>query len=131
MTVKNSSAGNMPGSRPGLVRIATLGFLLLFVSATCPKTLASGVAARSSLRAQAMDFVLEGRITQKAPGKLTVGAGQNIVFTVTYDDKTEIEKKDGSTGSSEDLQVGIKVRVEGVLTESGEVQALKIEIQGK
>ena len=79
---------------------------------------------------QAMDFIVEGKITRKVEDKLTVNTGQNIVFTVRYNDKTEIKKSDESAASSGDLKVGIKVRVEGELTESGEVVALRIKVQG-
>jgi hypothetical protein len=92
--------------------------------------IASRAPASSSPKAQTADFVLEGKITRKAPGKLTVNTGQNIVFTVRYNDKTAIKKDDGTPGSADDLRVGIKVRVEGELSESGEVLALKIELAG-
>jgi hypothetical protein len=78
---------------------------------------------------QAMDFVLEGKITRKVQDKLTVNTGQNIVFTVRYTDKTEIKKSDDSAASADDLKVGVKVRVMGELTESGEVLAAKIKLQ--
>ena len=78
---------------------------------------------------QAMDFVLEGKITRKVEDKLTVNTGQNIVFTVRYNDKTEIKRNDDSAASPGDLKVGIKVRVEGELTESGEVLAVRIKLQ--
>jgi hypothetical protein len=109
--------------RPG-----ALGFLFLLMVALPPVLLAWRAPANVSLRSQAMDFVLEGKITRKAPGKVTVNTGQNIVFTVRYDDETVIKKSDGSPGSGNDLRVGIKVRVEGELTESGEVVALKIKL---
>ncbi len=78
---------------------------------------------------QATNFTLEGKITQHSPGKLTVNTGENIVFHVRYDEKTEIKRPDGSAGSAKDFRVGAKVKVEGDLTESGEVVAQKIEIQ--
>jgi hypothetical protein len=79
---------------------------------------------------QAMDFVLEGKITRKVQDKLTVNTGQNILFTVRYSDKTEIKKSDDSAASPDDLKVGIKIRVMGELTESGEVLAARIILQG-
>ena len=79
---------------------------------------------------QAMDFVLEGKITRKVQDKLTVNTEQNIVFTVRYTDKTEIRKSDDSAASPDDLKVGVKVRVMGELTESGEVLAARIKLQG-
>jgi hypothetical protein len=48
---------------------------------------------------------------------------------VRYDDKTDIKKSDGSPGTANDLRVGVVVRVEGDLTESGEIIAARIEIQ--
>jgi len=81
------------------------------------------------LRAQAMNFTVEGKITKQAPGKLTISSGENIIFHVRYDDKTDIKKSDGSPGTANDLRVGVVVRVEGELTESGEIIAARIEIQ--
>jgi len=81
------------------------------------------------LRAQAMNFTVEGKITKQAPGKLTISSGENIIFHVRYDEKTDIKKSDGSPGTANDLRVGVAVRVEGELTESGEIIAARIEIQ--
>ena len=81
------------------------------------------------LRAQAMNFTVEGKITKQAPGKLTISSGENIIFHVRYDEKTDIKKSDGSPGTAMDLRVGVVVRVEGELTESGEIIAARIEIQ--
>ncbi len=78
---------------------------------------------------QAMNFTVEGKITRQSPGKFTISTEANIIFHVRYDEKTEIHRSDGSKGSSKDLQVGIKVRVDGELTESGEIVAQKIELQ--
>jgi hypothetical protein len=47
---------------------------------------------------------------------------------VRYDDKTEFKSDDGSPASSKDLRVGLRIRVEGDLTESGEIVAQKIEL---
>ena len=81
------------------------------------------------LRAQAMNFTVEGKITRHDPGKLTISSGENIIFHVRYDDKTDIKKSDGSPGTAKDLRVGVAVRVEGELTEAGEIIAARIEIQ--
>ncbi len=83
--------------------------------------------ARTSGDSQEMNFTLEGKITKLAPGKLTVSGEGNIIFRVAYNEKTEFKRKDGSAGSSKDLQAGLTIRVEGDLTESGEVSALKIQ----
>jgi hypothetical protein len=52
-----------------------------------------------------------------------------MIFHVRYDEKTEFKRDDGSPGSSKDLRVGLRIRVEGDLTESGEIVAEKIELQ--
>ncbi len=75
-----------------------------------------------------MNFTLEGKITQQSPGKLTVNTGENIVFHVRYDEKTKITHEDGGEASAKDLQVGKRIRVEGNLTENGEVKAQKIVV---
>jgi len=79
--------------------------------------------------AQDSDFTMEGKITDKSPGKLTINSGDNIIFHVVYSDSTEIKKKDGSPGTAQDLRIGVKVSVAGNLAESGEITAKKIEIQ--
>jgi hypothetical protein len=81
------------------------------------------------LRAQAMNFTVQGKITRHNPGKLTLSSGENIIFHVRYDDKTDIKKSDGSAGTAKDLRVGVVVRVDGELTEGGEIIAARIEIQ--
>jgi hypothetical protein len=78
-----------------------------------------------------MDFTLEGKITEKAAGKLTVSGGENIIFHVLYNDKTEIRKKDGSPGTAQDLHIGLRISVAGNLAESGEITARKIDIEGE
>jgi Domain of unknown function (DUF5666) len=78
--------------------------------------------------AQESGFTLEGKVTQKSEGKLTVSTEENIIFHVRYDEKTAIRLKDGGQGSDKDLQTGLKVRVEGDLSESGEILAHKIEV---
>jgi Domain of unknown function (DUF5666) len=76
-------------------------------------------------------FTLDGKITKLAPGKITVNSGDNIIFHVVYDDKTEFTKPDGSEGSAQDLRVGSPIHVEGDLTESGEIVAARIALQDK
>ena len=76
-----------------------------------------------------MSFTLEGKITEKSAGKLTVSSGENMIFHVLYNDKTEIKKKDGSPGSAQDLHIGLRISVAGDLAESGEITAKKIEIE--
>ena len=78
---------------------------------------------------EAMNFTVEGKITKQSPGKLTINTEENILFHVRYDDKTDIKKSDGSPGTVKDLRVGLLVRIEGELTETGEIIAQKIEIE--
>ncbi len=80
---------------------------------------------------QEMPFTVEGKITQLSSNTFTVNSGENIIFRVRYDDKTEIKREDGSAGSAKDLHVGLTVRVEGSLSESGVITAGQIEIRQK
>lgn len=75
-----------------------------------------------------MNFTVEGKITKVSAGKFTISTEANIIFHVSYNDKTEIKRGDGSKGSANDLRPGLRVKIEGDLTESGEVVAQKIEI---
>ena len=93
---------------------------------------ALGPADTSALEAaspQDTNFTLEGKVTERAEGKLTVSTEENIIFHVAYGEKTEIKRKDGSAGTENDLQKGVKIRVEGELAESGEINAKKIELE--
>jgi hypothetical protein len=78
-----------------------------------------------------MNFTLEGKITEKAAGKLTVSSGENMIFHVLYNDKTEIKKKDGSPGNAQDLKIGVNISVAGDLAETGEITAKRIEIEAQ
>lgn len=78
---------------------------------------------------QESNFTLEGKITEKSAGKLTLSTTDNIIFHVRYGDKTEIKRADGSAGSGADLKVGQTVSVVGELAETGEIIAKKIEIE--
>jgi hypothetical protein len=82
----------------------------------------------SSGPGQESGFTLEGKVTQKSEGKLTVSTEENIVFHVSYNEKTDIRLKEGAQGSDKDLKAGVKVRVEGDLSESGEILARKIQV---
>jgi hypothetical protein len=107
----------------------TMAVLLLFGSyplrgvPSLATSLASPAAAQD-----AMDFTIEGKISRHEPGKLTISAEGNIIFHVRYDDKTTIQHADGSPASSKDLQVGVMVRIEGELPESGEIIAHRITL---
>ena len=96
------------------------GHLLMGVSAPAG-CLTSSVAAQ-----EAMDFTLEGKISRHEPGKLTISAEGNIIFHARYDDQTTIQHEDGSPASEKDLRVGVMVRIEGQLPESGEIIAHRI-----
>ena len=83
----------------------------------------------SAAASQDMNFTLEGKITSLSQDKFTVASEENMLFHVSYDDKTEIRKPDGSAGTAKDLHVGLRVSVAGDLAESGEITAKKIDIQ--
>ena len=78
---------------------------------------------------QQMNFTLEGKINRLEQNKFTVSTEENMVFHVRYDDKTEIKRQEGASASAKDLRVGLKVKVEGDLTESGEIVAHRIVIE--
>lgn len=117
----------MPRRLNYYLRLLAAAFLALPSAWATPTNPSSAPAAL--LLYQEFNFTLEGKITRKEPGRLTVSAEQNIIFRVRYDEKTEIRQADGSAGSEKDLRLGAVVRVEGDLTESGEIVALRIEIQ--
>jgi hypothetical protein len=102
-------------------------FLALFASAA---GLGFGRAAPQPqpVPPQGMNFSLEGKITDKTAGKLTVSTLENILFHVTYDDKTDIKYDDGIQASSQNLRVGVHIKVDGELAESGDINAGKIVI---
>jgi hypothetical protein len=85
-------------------------------------------AAGKAVSSQAMNFSLEGKITDQTGAKLTVSTLENIVFHVTYDDKTEIKYDDGTVASGQNLRVGTQIKVDGELAESGDITARKIVI---
>src|SRR5438128_1160183 len=89
----------------------------------------SDTSALEAASPQDTNFTLEGTVTERAEGKLTVSTEENIIFHVVYGEKTEIKRKDGSAGAEKDLQKGVKIRVDGELAESGEIKARKIELE--
>ena len=103
--------------------------LLLFGSHPLP-----GISSRATCLAspavaqEAMDFTVEGKISRHEPGNLTISAEGNIIFHARYDDKTTIQHADGSPASSKDLRVGVMVRIEGELPESGEIIAHRLTL---
>ena len=110
-------------------RVAVLVGFLLCALQFSKATLSSPLTAVRVLCAQEMNFTLEGKITEKSAGKLTVSSGENIIFHVLYNDKTEIKKKDGSAATAQDLHIGLMISVAGDLAESGEITAKKIQIE--
>lgn len=110
------------------VRVLVVLVPLLLCPGAQHSRLAFGMSRRTSLSPQGMNFTVEGRITRHSAGKLTLSTEENIIFHVRYDDKTEIKRKDGSPGSAKDFRIGVKIMVEGELTEAGEVVAHKIEL---
>jgi hypothetical protein len=116
---------------PMLMRCVVLVGCLLCILQLEPPALSSTLraASLSAGGAQDMNFTLEGKITEKSEGKLTVTSGENMLFHVLYNDKTEIRKKDGSVGTAQDLHTGLRISVAGDLAESGEITAKKIDIE--
>lgn len=115
----------MPTARP----IFALVLMLAGASALHPALAVP--APRPTAAQDAMNFTLEGKITKHAGQKLTLSTEGNIVFHVIYTDKTSIQRKDGSVGTAQDLQVGTRIHVDGDLTEAGEVVAQKITLQSQ
>ena len=111
-------------------RVAVVGLLLCTLQFSRPILPSPRTEALTPL-AQDMNFTLEGKITEKTEGKITVSGGDNVIFHVVYNDKTEIKKKDGSPGAAQDLHIGVTVSVAGDLAESGVITAKKIEIEGQ
>jgi len=78
---------------------------------------------------QAMNFTVEGKINTLGQNKLTLNTQDNMLFHVSWGDKTEFKNDDGSAATSKDLRVGLRIKVAGDLTESGEIVAQKIELE--
>lgn len=78
---------------------------------------------------QDISFSVNGTITEKSPGKLTVDSGQDMLFTVKYDSTTQIQRDDGSPAKDSDLREGTKILAKGTLTEAGDVIAKTITIE--
>ena len=98
--------------------------------ASCAWSPISEARAAKTLRAgQAMNFTVEGKINTLGQNKLTLNSEENMIFHVSYDDKTEFKSDDGSPAGSKDLRVGLRIKVEGDLSESGEIAARRIELE--
>jgi hypothetical protein len=112
-------------------RAAVLIALLFCTFPLCRIALSSPPGIQPASAPQDSDFNMEGKITEKSAGKLTISSGDNIIFHVVYNDKTEIKKKDGSAGTAQDLHIGVTIAVSGDLAESGEITARKIAIEAE
>lgn len=88
----------------------------------------AGEPTRALPGPQATNFTLEAKITRHEAGKLIVSPNEDTIFQVRYDEKTVIKRPDGSAGSSKDFRVGLKIKIEGELTDAGVVLARKIEL---
>jgi hypothetical protein len=112
------------------LRIPSFCVPVVILVASCAWSSSCEVRVANTLRAgQAMNFTVEGKINTLGQNKLTLRAEENIIFHVRYDEKTEFKNDDGSPASSKDLRVGLRIRVEGDLAESGEIVAQRIELQ--
>jgi hypothetical protein len=115
-----------------MFRLRTPSFYVpaMIFLASCAWGSWSEARGAKTLRAgQEMNFTVEGKINTLGQNKLTLNSEENIIFHVRYDEKTEFKSDDGSPAGSKDLRVGLRIRVEGDLTESGEIVAKKIELQ--
>ena len=112
------------------LRVPSFYVALVMFLASCAWSSSAMARVAKILRAgQAMNFTVEGKINTLDHNKLTLNTEENIIFHVRYDDKTEFKRDDGSPASSKDLRVGLRIRVEGDLTESGEIVAQRIVLQ--
>ena len=102
--------------------------VVIFLASSAWSSISSAQADRMLRAGQAMNFTVEGKINTLAQNKLTLNTEENMLFHVSYNDKTEFKSDDGSAASSKDLRVGLRIRVDGDLTESGEIVAGKIEL---
>ena len=105
--------------------------LILLGTSFIASAVSSGGLVPSAPQEREVNFTLEGKITERAEGKLAVSADGNILFRVLYNQQTEIKQSDGGPASAKDLRVGAVIYVEGDLSESGEITALKIELRAK
>lgn len=111
---------------PVLIALAALVVLLNFRPAP---VITSAAVPPEPQQGQNTSFTLEGKINSLSAGKLTVSTQDNIIFHVTYGDKTEIHRKDGSAGSDKDLAVGEEIKIAGELTPTGVIEAHRIDLE--
>lgn len=118
------------------IRILVAASVLLAAGAGFgrPRMAAPWQTPRAAWRAagqqdQNSDFNLEGKITDRTANKLTVSTQDNIIFHVTFDEKTPIYRKDGTQGAGADLKVGTSIKVDGSLSDSGVITAKRIDLE--
>jgi hypothetical protein len=115
-----------------MIRLRTVSLYvsaLLFLVSCAWNSRSEAYTAKAFPAGQAMNFTVEGKINTLDHNKLTVHTEENILFHVSYDDKTEFKSDDDSPASSKDLRVGLMIKVDGDLTESGEIVAQKILLE--
>ena len=113
----------------GVRHVAVLAVFLLSTLPFCRTVFSVVPPPPAPASAQNSDFTMEGKITDKSAGKLTINSGDNIIFHVLYNDKTVITKKDGSPGTAQDFHIGVRIDVAGDLAESGEITARTIALE--
>jgi hypothetical protein len=111
-----------------LVRHAPFAVVLILAYSLSGTPIASALQGQNP-PPQDISFSVNGTITEKSPGKLTVDSGQNMLFTVKYDSTTQIQHDDGGSAKESDLRVGVKILARGTLTEAGDVIAKTITIE--
>lgn len=118
-----------------MTRVAQRRRLLVSVTLTLAFAFGGVLFGNGVQRAYAQDqdvsFSVEGKISELSSGKITVDSGGNMNFEVRYDSKTEIQHKDGTPAKTSEFRVGMEIRAEGVLTESGDVIAKKIVLESE
>ena len=75
-----------------MFRLCTPSFYLSFVLclACCSGSSSFQAQAAHTVQDQPMSFNVEGTINTLGQNKLTLRAEENVIFHVSYDDKTEI-----------------------------------------
>jgi hypothetical protein len=119
--VKNPETAHAVG------RVLFVAALMLALATVCMPF--SAFAFQDQNPPQDISFSVNGTITEKSPGKLTVDSGQDMLFTVKYDSTTQIQRDDGSPAKDSDLREGVKILAKGTLTEAGDVIAKTITIE--
>ena len=85
---------------PTPARLRTISAFFLASTLAAGAASLSGSLSQSEAPSRAMNFTVEGKITEHTPGKLTLRAEGNMIFHARYDDKTEVKNKDGSPASA-------------------------------